>query len=213
MNLPTEPQCLNYFQEYHVPDNIFRHCCTVRNVAVFIAKKLRDNGVPINLELVNCLALFHDLCKMIVITDFGTNDFHKDAVITPEQAEFWREMQQKYPRHYEGDVAYEIFKDLYPELALSLQQVSNPQNEAPSWEEIVVHYADWRVLGEKVVSLAERVAYLRQRYQRSDDTWNEYGQKVWQQEQKIFSSLSFAADELAAEMEQKSLMKIFNGAA
>ena len=217
MKLPTEQQCLNYFVKYKVPDNIFKHCCAVRNVAVFLAARLKEKNVPINAEFVNSLALFHDLCKMIVIKDFGRNDFHKDAVITPEQAAFWHEMQQKYPRHYEGEVAYELFKDLYPELALSLQQVSNPQNEAPKWEEMVVHYADWRVLGEKVVSLAERVAYLRQRYQRSDDTWNKYGQTVRQQEQKIFSFLSFAADGLAAEMEtvmeKNSLIKIVDGAA
>lgn len=217
MKLPTEQQCLNYFVKYKVPDNIFKHCCTVRNVAVFLAAKLKEKNVPINAEFVNSLALFHDLCKMIVLTDFGKNNFHKDAVITPEQEAFWREMQQKYPQHYEGEVAYELFKDVYPELALALKNVSSPRNADPSWEEIVVHYADWRVLGEKVVSLAERVAYLRQRYQRSDDTWNKYGQTVRQQEQKIFSSLSFAPDELAAEMETEiegnSLIKIFDGAA
>ncbi|MDP3699094.1 MAG: hypothetical protein Q8R47_05915 [Nanoarchaeota archaeon] len=201
--LPTEKECLDYFTEYKVPDNIFRHCCKVREVAFFLAQRLREKKVPINIAFVSCLAYFHDLCKMVVLTDFGKNKFHQEAVLTPEQEEFWKEMQKKYPQHYEGEVAYELFKDRYPELAISLRQVSSSKNENPSWEQLIVHYADLRVLREKVVAVSERLEYLRQNYPRGDEVWDKHEQKIHQQEQKIFSNLSFHPDELAEEMEKE----------
>ena len=73
--LPTEKQCLNYFNEYKVPSNIFKHCCKVQEVAVFLAEQLKQKGVPINADFVSCLAYFHDLCKMVAIKDFGVNEF------------------------------------------------------------------------------------------------------------------------------------------
>lgn len=208
MKLPTEQQCLNYFTEYKVPDNIFRHCCKVREVAVFLARQLHGKGIPVNVEFVSCLAYFHDLCKMVVLlADFGKNKFHQDAAITPEQKFFWEEMQKKYPDHYEGEVAHQIFKGLYPELAVSLREVSSPKNENPSWEQLLVHYADLRVLRENVVTLSERLDYLRQRYQRGKEIWDKHEQKIRQQEQKLFSHLSFAPDHLAVEMQRNPIRK------
>lgn len=206
--LPTEKQCLNYFTEYKVPSNIFKHCCKVQEVAVFLAKQLKQKGVLVNVDFVSCLAYFHDLCKMVTIKDFGANEFHKDQVITPEQKEFWEEMKKKYPSHYEGEMAFQLFKELYPELALSLRNVSSSKNENPSWEQLVVHYADLRVLREQVVTIPERLAYLRQRYPRGDEIWNKHEQKICEQEQKIFSNLSFTPDELAEEIEKMLRMAL-----
>ncbi len=207
LNLPTQQQCLSYFAEYKVPDNIFRHCCKVREVAVFLAQQLRAKNVRINVEFVSCLAYFHDLCKMIVIKDFGANEFHKDAVVTEEQVQFWKEMQNKYQNHYEGEMAYKLFKDKYPELALALRDVSSPRNLDPSWEELVVHYADWRVLREKVVLLSERLAYLKKRYPRDDDSWFKYELLMKAQEQKIFSHLAFSPEQLAIILENSTTVQ------
>ena len=217
MELPTEVQCLDYFTEYKVPDNIFRHCCKVREVALFLAQQLQESKVPVHLEFVSCLAYFHDLCKMVVITDFGRNKFHQGAVITQEQEAFWKEMRERYPDYYEGEMAYKIFKDVYPELALSLRGVSSPKNENPSWEQLLVHYADLRVLREKIVTIPERLDYLHQRYPRDEEVWKKHQQKIHELEQKLFSQLSFAPEELVLEMQKKeeknshSPMKVKHG--
>ena len=63
-----------------------------------------------------------------------------------------------------------------------------------------------RVLREKVVSIPERLAYLRQRYPRGDEVWNKHEQKIREQEQKIFSNLSFTPDELAKEIKENVLV-------
>lgn len=207
MKLPTEQQCLNYFSEYKVPDNIFRHCCKVREVAVFLAQQLKQQNISIDVEFVSCLAYFHDLCKMITLKEFGANEFHKEAVVTEEQAKFWREMQEKNKDIYEGEMAYRLFKDKYPELALALRDVSSSRNQDPAWEELVVHYADWRVLKEKVVLLSERLAYLKKRYPRTDDSWQRYEQLIKTQEERIFSEITLNPDQLAMELEKNYLVQ------
>ena len=213
MNLPTEQECLNYFKEYVVPQNIFRHCLKVREVSVFLAQKLlqqqqlhqlqklQQNDTPINVDFVSCLALFHDMFKVVTFKDINKvkNKFHTYTFSEAEKA-MWKKLRGQYQNKYEGEIASMVVKEKYPELAFSLTRVSDPHVENPTWEESIVHYADWRVFQEKIVSLQERLAYLRERYPRSDDAWTRYAQKIKEQEERIFSKLDFTAEELAEKM-------------
>lgn len=197
MNLPTEQQCLNFFKQYKVPQNILRHCQKVRQVAVFLAKKLREKGVALNVDLVDRTALLHDLLKMVSIKDPTANKYHQDYKLSAEELAMWKQLREKYKDMYEGQVAYEIFKDNYPELALTLKRASDPRNRTQTWEELVVHYADWRVFKDKVVSLQERLIYLREAYPREEAVWQEYSQFMFQQEQKLMKTIKMNPEELA----------------
>ena len=196
MPLPTVEQAEAYFDQYNVPENIRRHCLRVKTVAVFLAQQLEAKRVPIDVEFVDRLARFHDLFKMVSIKEFGAGH-HKDARLTEKQQQFWTEFRARYQGLYEGEVAYIIFKDQFPELALALKRVSNPHEDNLTWEELIVHYADWRVLQEKVVLVQERLQYLQQMYTRKQGTWEEYAQKVLGQERTIFANISFPPEKLA----------------
>ena len=63
MKLPTQEQCLQYFEEYHVPENIKIHCLKVQEVANFIALNFKEK--EINKELISKLAILHDVFKQI----------------------------------------------------------------------------------------------------------------------------------------------------
>ena len=76
ITLPTEQQCLEYFQQYKVPQNILEHCQKVRIIAVYIAEKLQQAGEKVNLELVERMALLHDLFKIACIDKLGPNKYH-----------------------------------------------------------------------------------------------------------------------------------------
>ena len=52
MKLPNELQCLKYFEEYKVPDNIFQHCLLVRKISIFLANELKKSGMDINIEFI-----------------------------------------------------------------------------------------------------------------------------------------------------------------
>ena len=195
MMLPTRDECISYFETYKVPDNIKEHCIKVEEVSIFLAENLKKEGVEISVELASRAALLHDMFKMITITDFGSGP-HKDAGITTEQVEFWKDMQTKFPNMYEGDVAFIIFKDLYPLLAKSVKNAGNPKLDEYTIEEGVVHYADWRVFQNEIIPLQERLDYLQERYPRDKSIWDTYVNKIRKLEARIFKQLPFEATEL-----------------
>jgi len=197
MNLPTPEQCLNLFQDYQVPSHIREHCLNVRDLSLFLAQKLKEKGVSINLQLVECLALLHDLFKMVSLESLKPTKFHS-FVFSPEEASMWQQLRERFPGLHEGEVAYQIFKEDYPELALALKSLSQPQ-ENKSWEEALVHYADWRVFQNIVVTLDHRLAYLKEAYPQKDGAWQEDEKIVKLIEKKIFNHLDFEPTKLSEE--------------
>lgn len=195
MNLPTRQQCLGYFTEYKVPKNIFEHCLKVEEAASFLAKKLNQAGEDINVELVERLALLHDLFKAVVLDLTKPNPiFHYNY--SAEETAMWKYLREKYPNCYEGDVAYDLFKDDYPQLALSIKIVGLPKKNDKSYEEMLVHYADWRILRNRVVPLSERLAYLKQTYPREAEEWDADEKIVFEFEARIMKVLNIPPEEL-----------------
>jgi len=174
----------------------------VREVAVFLAKKLTGRGLDIDLELVDRTALLHDLFKVVVIKDPRPNKFHKRA-FTEEETEMWKKLREKYAGMYESEVAYEVFKDEFPELAAAIKNSSDIKNKDKSWEELAAHYADFRVFRNQVASNEEIFAYLKEQYPVSgdDDVWEKFSQLLKEEEEKLFLYLDFSPDNLAIEVE------------
>jgi len=194
MNLPTEEQSLACFSRYNVPKNIQEHCLKVKEVAVFLAKKLRESGVEINVELVDRSALFHDLFKVVILEKLEANLEYHPEEYSAEEISMWEKLRKKYRGLYENEVAYEILRKDYPELAAAVKNSSDPRNQKKSWEETIVHYADWRVFKESVVQLNERLDYFKQRYPKNDDIWNQYKFVIKDIENKIFTNLDFTPE-------------------
>ena len=209
MKLPTRNQCLAYFDQYHVPDNIKRHCLYVERVAVFLAKQLneknlnKNHNININLELVSCAALMHDLFKVVVIDELKANEHYHPEPYSEDEISTWKKLREKYLGMYESEVAYEIFKDEFPKLALTVKNASDPANSNKNWTELIVHYADWRITGEKIIILEKRLEYLKERYPRDDDGWDRYAKVVMGDESKIFNRLDFTPEELKEKIEQE----------
>src|SRR3989344_2161729 len=200
MNLPTEKQCLDYFEQYKVPKNIFQHCLKVREVAMFLAQELKKSGMKVNFELLDCLALLHDLFKAATLKQIGQSRFHPYQH-TPEEIEALEELKKKYPHKYEGEIAYEVFKDQYPELALSLKNCSDPNSEHSNNEEKIAHYADVRVFKEEVILLHDRFQYLREAYPKPIEYWDIFEEKNRKLEEQLFKELSFKPVELKDKLE------------
>ncbi len=49
--------------EQKTPQNVVEHTLVVNKIAVFLAKKLKEAGVNINVELVDTASLLHDMTK------------------------------------------------------------------------------------------------------------------------------------------------------
>ncbi len=198
MILPTEEECMQYFEKYKVPQNIKGHCILVRNVAVFLAKKLKEKGIEINVELVDKMSLLHDLFKTATIENLG-NHPHFDYTYTDEEIFAWKQLREKYSHLHESKIFPLIFGEKYPELSKAIKNSSDFFKEDKSIEEQVSHYADWRVDDDKkVVSLKSRIDILMDRYKtRGEDYWERREEIILRKEKEIFSHLNFRPEQLA----------------
>lgn len=202
MKLPSEEQCMDWFKEFKVPRNIFQHCEKVRELAVFLAELLQEQGEEVNVELVGRAAWLHDIFKMVSLSNLQPTRFHRH-IFSAEEAEMWKHLRQKYPGMYEGEVAYLFFQENYPEFALVLKHVSDSHYWGKSPEEELVHYADWRVFQQEIVSLQERINYLREAYPRADGVWEKRFQAILNFEKELEKRVGISAERFSDEIKNR----------
>ena len=199
MDLPTEEECLQYFEEFKVPRNIKEHCIAVRDVAVFLAKELKKSEVAVNIGLVSTIAVLHDLFKPVAIINFKP---YPGITITADQLNLWADLRKKYSGKYENEIAYDFFKDKFPLLAVSLRDACDPEHREKTWEEKIVHYIDWRISEERIISLIERMNILEKRYPH-EKRWNVFREIAISIEEEIFSKLDFTPGRLGERMKNE----------
>jgi len=138
---PTREQCIELLKKYSMPENIMQHSLKVTKVALFIGKKLREKGEEIDLNLLECAALLHDIDKKICLEDVALVHGAEGAKILEKEG--LSKIAQIVREHRLGFVRGNRFSSL---------------------ESKVVYYSDKRVNHEKIVSLDERFEYLIERY-------------------------------------------------
>lgn len=204
MKLPTRKQAEKYFEDFHVPDNIKQHCFVVNKVAVFLAEKLKASGETIDLEIVDRLSLLHDLFKPLVIKI--EKDIKFKSYPTEKQKEFWKKMQEKYKGMHETEVFAAIFGRIFPEFSELVLHYGdhNIFTSEKSREEQIVHYADWRVYLDRIISLKERTDDLFIRYKKKimahpdgKSQWEKRVADEFAVEESICSRIKIKPDELA----------------
>ena len=155
MELPTIEEVEQLWDEYHVPPNVREHMKSVAKVAVFLAKKLKEKGIHVDVGLAERSALLHDLMRS---ANFDNLDMQKGAPM--EDVEFWNQMKHKYGNIHHGESAADILAEKYPEVADVIKGhiTENIKDGLPGagWELKILVYADARVMHDKIVSMKER---------------------------------------------------------
>lgn len=147
-------------KEYAVPPHIIEHSMATAKLAVFLAKRLKEKGIAIDIELVDRACLLHDIVRFC---DFQESQYTKYGKnITEQQKVKWRQLRAKYKAVPHEYAAYEILKDKYPVLALTVKKhrymaLLDEEERPKTWEEKLVYYADKRVMHDKIVPLKERL--------------------------------------------------------
>lgn len=163
MDLPTKEEIEKLWDEYHVPDNVREHSRQVTKIAVFLAKKLKEKGIHIDVGLVERSSLLHDIARS---ANFENLETHPHA--TKEDVDFWIQLKHKYPDTHHGDIAADLLAEKYPEVAevIISHTIENERESLldASWEAKVFVYADFRVMHDRIVILAERFADSRKRH-------------------------------------------------
>ncbi len=175
MNLPTDKECFRLIKEMEMMDHIIDHSVMVSNVAVCLYRGICKTTPRLNGELVRKAALLHDITKT---RSFTTKEIHSET-------------------------GAGLMKELgYPEIGEIIRQhvmldVSRP--DLPVSEPEIVNYADKRVLHDQVVSLDQRLDYIRRKYGKHPE-FNRLIQKMWDEtlalEDKLFRTLPFSPEEL-----------------
>lgn len=129
------------WDKYQVPENIRKHSIAVTKVAIKIAKKLKNQGLALDSDLVYTACMLHDIAKAKCL--------HQDKKHTIEGARILK--QEGYPK-----IAKIVAKH---GLNVILEK-----NGLDSVEAKIVYYADKRINHDKIVSLTERLKYIKDRY-------------------------------------------------
>lgn len=201
MNLPTIPECHQLFHHYKVPGTVRSHCETVHKVAVFLAEQLIRQDYPLNLNIINPFSLLHDFMKAVVLERLDQPPYNYTP--TAEEIKMHQKLRAQYSGKSETYVAYLILNENYPEFArlfLELEELTRNPLAQVHEETKFLHYVDWRVLGNKVVPLPERMKYIYKRYgnwiHKNKIDWPATRKEQQDYERKIFKLLPFKAEEL-----------------
>ena len=158
-----------------VPEHIVKHSEKVALVSLFIGCFLKEIDKNIDLHLLTVGALLHDIKK------------YKSFLTGEDHALLGYEYMKKLGYERIGDI---IKAHIYLELG-SL--------DAFITEEEIVHYADKRVMHEKIVSLKERFDDLKKRYGKNEQTilrLESLERLNYLIEKRIFKRLPFTPDKI-----------------
>ncbi|HYA02520.1 MAG TPA: HD domain-containing protein [Syntrophobacteria bacterium] len=142
--VPKIEECYALMDEFRMLESIRDHSIMVARVAELIGSSLIKAGVDIGLEKTIAGALLHDIGKTICLQHGG------------DHAQLGREICLERKLHEVADIVGEHvrLRDFRPEAKVS--------------EKEIVYYADKRVNHSDVVTLAERVRYILDRYGGND---------------------------------------------
>ncbi len=205
--LPTRKQCFELLKQYRVPEHIVKHSVIVAKLAVFLAGRLREKGISVDIELVDRACLLHDVARPC---DFKGSDSNssKQAIkeqsygLLPEDRAKWQQLKAKYQGLCHEDIAYELLKIKYPELAVTIKRhryiaILDEKEKPTTWEEKLVYYADKRIMHDRIVSLKERLEeahkrniHLRERHTQNGINTSKVDPLIFELEEEIFSKIN-----------------------
>ena len=210
VSIPTKQNCMHLLKlTYRVPQNIIDHSIQVNKVAVFLALKLNEKNINVDVDLVDRASILHDVLKVIEIHNlFGliNPENNEPLVVSKKDRLIWLDLKNKYGHLTHEEAAYEVFKEKYPEMAEIIRKhgyINIEDNQLKTWEEKIVHYADKRVKHSKIVLMEDRLQEGHKRYHEKnklkgidEEFQNKVDKKLFELEKEIFNKLDFSPDEL-----------------
>lgn len=174
-NLPDEHGCLALLRKYETPAHIIDHSVKVWHVAQVLGEALREDGHPIDMDLLKTACLLHDIAKYLCI----------------------REGLARHDRKGE-----EILRDEdLPQVGVIVGQhvILRDSEGDPIREEHLLYYADKRVVHDEVVDLDRRFQYLIERYgtfPQAEEKLQIMKRMTQALEDRLFQHVDFTPEEL-----------------
>jgi putative nucleotidyltransferase with HDIG domain len=186
MYIPSKKECYRLIYDMQMLEHIVAHSLLVSQVAVFLTDQLARQQIALNRPLVEAAAMLHDITKT---RSFKTGENHAQSGDEFLSAMGYSEVGSIVGQHVRLEVYF--------------------QSEALDEAE-VVNYADKRVLHDQVVSLEERMIYIKERYGRKP----QFSRKldwIWRKteeiETRIFRHLPFTPEDLTGLLNPRDCRK------
>ena len=209
-SLPTRKECFEIIRRCRVPPHIVKHCLAVAKLAVFLAHKLKDNAIAVNIELVDRASLLHDILRVCDMTESDYRQFERP--VTERDKAIWGLLKAKYNGMCHEEAACELLKAKYPALALTIKKhrytaILDNKEKPSTWEEKLLYYADKRVMHDRIVPLKDRLkeahernARLRRMRAQSKISTTEVDSLIFKLEEEIFSRIALTPAEVTNEI-------------
>ncbi len=140
-HIPSQDECVFLWNNYNMMEHIKEHSLMVAKVALYIGNRLNENGLNVNIPLIQATALLHDIAKTYTIK-YGGYHTQLGAV--------W---MLDYTKNHA--IAQGILHHVYWPGPLDIKKY---------WLPMIIVYADKRVNHNQVVTLEERLEYILNRY-------------------------------------------------
>jgi len=175
MKILAKKKCFQLMCDMQMPEHIMAHSIQVCRVGVCLVDFLKLQGFQMDEQLVIAAALLHDITKN---RSFETEENH---ALTGGQ----------------------FLTDLgYPQVGELVRQhvrLDDYSDQKRLTEAEIINYADKRVLHDRIVSLEERMSYIRERYGQRLEHRHRI-QLLWEKtealERQIFRYLTFLPEDL-----------------
>jgi uncharacterized protein len=149
--LPNYDEAIELLKKLKLRKNIIRHVIAVRNKALEIAKKIKNNGHPLDMDLIEIGALLHDIGR--ARTNKLEHGIEGAKII--EELGYSKKLSRIAETHILGGIDIEYARKLGLEVRSYLPE---------TLEEKIVCYADKLIKGHTEVTIAERFRRWKKRF-------------------------------------------------
>jgi hypothetical protein len=173
-------------------------------IGVFLAERLQEAGHDVDVELVDRACMLHDIMRAC---DFKLKDFSRfEEPVGEDTKAFWRRLKDKYDGQGHEYAAYDVLKDKWPQLALTIRRHKyvapiSDKDRPQTWEEKLVYYADKRAMHDVIVPLRRRLEEAHARSTAIHGTSPEREEQIavidaliFRMEKEIFDEIDIDAD-------------------
>jgi tRNA threonylcarbamoyladenosine biosynthesis protein TsaE len=169
--IPSDELIAAWRTELRLPKNVAKHCDVVGEACRLFAEAIAARGIVVRPNLARAAGLTHDLLRFV--------DFHPGAapaghVDPPEDRAAWDAWKSAHPvcsTHEEAAAAF-LEEHGYPELGRVAceHSIRFAPDARESVESRILYYADKRVIGDGIVTLAQRFSDFTTRYRNGVQT-------------------------------------------
>lgn len=196
--IPSDAEIGTIIRELQTPIHVQEHIEKVTRVALFLANRLIQNGLPVDVLLVRAAALLHDALRIINFSEIQEEKFHEE--VTLKKRALWEAQIKKYSSQHHAFAMGSFLREKgYIAVADVLEKhCTRAILEEMTLEEQCMYLADRSVMGNKIVGVTKRFleAARRNGHEESPD-FEKIRERVFLLEKELFKKAKITSEDIS----------------